>query len=83
MRDRLSRRTFYSCVGLLLGTLIPENARDIFAAQNLFVDVATIDRARILRAANNYLSEPPITITQYAASRSAGGKHDYFSEGDY
>ena len=46
-------------------------------------NVATIDRGRILRAADRYLREQPITITAYSSPRSAGGKHDYFSEGDY
>jgi Alginate lyase len=45
--------------------------------------VARIDRARILRAANEYLAQPPITISAYSSPRSHGGKHDYFSEGDY
>jgi hypothetical protein len=47
------------------------------------VDVRAIDRDRILRAAGRYLSEPPITITSSRSPRSAGGPHDYFSEGDY
>jgi hypothetical protein len=46
-------------------------------------DIEVIDHERILRAANEYLSEPPITITAYSSPRSKGGKHDYFSEGDY
>jgi len=46
-------------------------------------DVATFDRARVLRAANQYLKEKPITITASSSSRSAGGPHDFFSEGDY
>jgi len=50
---------------------------------SLSIDVAAIDRARILRAADRYLRESPVTITAFAAARSAGGKHDYFSEGDY
>ncbi len=49
----------------------------------LTVDVAAIDRARILRAANSYLREAPVTITSFHATRSTGGPHDYFSEGDY
>ena len=47
------------------------------------VDVAKIDRARILSAANKYLQEQPETITSVRATRSEGGPHDYFSEGDY
>lgn len=46
-------------------------------------DVATIDRQRILSAAQRYLSERPVTITSFHAARSAGKIHDYFSEGDY
>jgi hypothetical protein len=46
-------------------------------------EVAHIDRDRILRAANEYLAQPPITITASSSPRSHGGKHDYFSEGDY
>jgi hypothetical protein len=47
------------------------------------LDVVSIDRKRILLAAQRYLREAPVTITAYPAPRSAGGKHDYFSEGDY
>ena len=46
-------------------------------------DLAAIDRARILTAANKYLREQPVTITSFSSPRSTGGKHDYFSEGDY
>jgi alginate lyase len=41
------------------------------------------ERARVLQATDRYLNEPPITITASRALRSAGGLHDYFSEGDY
>jgi len=37
----------------------------------------------VLKAANSYLQERPITITAASSPRSAGDKHDYFSEGDY
>jgi hypothetical protein len=47
------------------------------------IDVAKIDRTRILAAADRYLQEQPKTITSVSASRSQGGPHDYFSEGDY
>ncbi len=52
-------------------------------AQRITFDVARFDRARILKAANEYLSNPPITITASHSPRSAGGIHDFFSEGDY
>src|SRR5262249_17291997 len=46
-------------------------------------DVAAFDRNRVLKAANKYLSEEPITITASSSPRSGGGAHDFFSEGDY
>jgi hypothetical protein len=46
-------------------------------------DIARFDRARVLKAANQYLKEQPITITASSSPRSAGGVHDFFSEGDY
>jgi hypothetical protein len=52
-------------------------------AQPLQVDVARIDHDRILKAGQKYLHEPPLTITAYPSPRSAGGPHEYFSEGDY
>jgi hypothetical protein len=47
------------------------------------IDVAAIDRRRILRAAAGYLGDTPATITAFRAARSPGGPHDYYSEGDY
>jgi hypothetical protein len=47
------------------------------------LDIKSIDRARILKAANKYIGEAPVTITSAQSPRSAGGRHDYFSEGDY
>jgi hypothetical protein len=45
--------------------------------------VAKVDRKRILAAADRYLSEQPVTVTAARAERSAGGLHDFYSEGDY
>lgn len=53
------------------------------AAQQTTLNVAAFDRQRILKAANQYLKEAPITITASHSPRSAGGRHDFFSEGDY
>jgi hypothetical protein len=41
------------------------------------------ERARVLAAAQTYVKQLPDTITSHPSSRSAGGLHDYFSEGDY
>src|SRR5438045_3226821 len=46
-------------------------------------DVGAIERPRVLKAATAYLTAPPVTVTAASSPRSAGGKHDFFSEGDY
>src|SRR5207245_9537109 len=45
--------------------------------------VATVDRGRILATADKYLSEQPLTVTAARCERSAGVRHDYYSEPDY
>ena len=37
----------------------------------------------VLAKAKKALQQKPITVTEYVSSRSAGGIHDFFSEGDY
>ena len=41
------------------------------------------ERARVIRLADEYAREKPITVTAESSSRSAGGIHDFYSEGDY
>jgi hypothetical protein len=55
----------------------------VHAQTTSLVDVAAIDRERILRGAEAVFKEEPITITAYRCERSAGGPNDFFSEGDY
>jgi hypothetical protein len=70
----ISRRDFLS----LSASLLQASA---LRAEPL--DLTAIDRRRILSAAGNYLRGEPVTVTATASPRSAGGKHDFFSEGDY
>lgn len=46
-------------------------------------DVVKIDSSRIISSANEFLSIKPVTITAFSCKRSLGGKHDFYSEGDY
>ena len=46
-------------------------------------DLAAIERPRVLKAADRYLAQQPVTVTASSSPRSAGGRHDFFSEGDY
>src|SRR5947207_4736673 len=81
----ISRRTF--CHGAL-SCIAGFTASRSFAAGNgqspaNGFDLAKFERPLVLARANQYLSEHPITITNSSSPRSAGGKHDYFSEADY
>jgi hypothetical protein len=80
-----SRREFCSLAGGLAAAaaIRPLSAFSRQKPAAVSVDVARIDRKRILTAAHRYLRESPITITASSSPRSAGGRHDYFSEGDY
>jgi hypothetical protein len=53
------------------------------SAQQSLLHLSAIETRRILAAADKYLGEDPITITRNTSPRSAGGAHEYFSEGDY
>ncbi len=47
------------------------------------IDLREIERMRIILAAEAFLRQQPVTVTAYVATRSAGGPHDFYSEGDY
>ena len=76
---RVHRRTFFGLSLLALET----RAKLAAAADKATLDLAAHERGRILKAAERCLEEQPITITATQSPRSAGGKHDFFSEGDY
>jgi len=63
------------CIGVLFAQSKPDSGR--------VIDIARIDRSRILSSAERFLKEEPVTITSSSSARSAGGKHDFFSESDY
>ena len=42
-----------------------------------------IERQRVLTAVDAYLKQEPLTIVASLCERSAGGLHDFYSEGDY
>lgn len=61
---------------------IDVTAQSKFGKSSL-LDLPKHEKERVVKAANKYLKEVPITITASSSIRSAGGKHDFFSEGDY
>jgi hypothetical protein len=47
------------------------------------IDLRDVERMRIILPAEAILRQLPVTVTSFPAPRSAGGLHDFFSEGDY
>ena len=41
------------------------------------------EKERVIRLANRFLLEKPVTVTAFTCPRSAGGIHDYYSEATY
>ena len=46
-------------------------------------DLKDIEKSRVLKNAELYLKEKPITLNNSFSKRSAGTIHDFYSEGDY
>jgi hypothetical protein len=78
----IGRRVLRFLVFLGIGFLT--SARSMTGGQEgVNVDVYAVERARVLEGARRYLREEPLTVTAFSSPRSAGGIHEFFSEGDY
>jgi hypothetical protein len=66
-------------IALALAVTFPNQSE----IRNPQFETAPAERERVIAAADRYLKRPPQTITAFRAARSAGGPHDFFSEGDY
>ena len=69
----------YSIKNLFLFLFLCLSFTDLFAQ----VNIRAIDKQWVIPAADQYLKEDPLTITAFSSPLSAGGKHDFFSQGDY
>jgi len=79
-RRAFCRSTVSGIAGLAASRLLTaERIQDPFAG----LDLAKFERQGVLAPAKQYVRQHPVTITDFSSSRSAGGKHDYFSEADY
>lgn len=84
MNAPLTRRSFLACAA---GAVFSAHPSLRHRCEKLWLtpyqSILKEERARVMKAADAYLAERPNTITSVRASRSAGGIHDYYSEGDY
>jgi hypothetical protein len=67
----------------LLSSLLLISSSDGASTNALVMAIARIDRARILKLANDALALKPPAITDHIATNSTGGPHDFFSQADY
>ncbi len=51
--------------------------------QGFEIQAIKILRNEVISRADRALYEKPVTITSFVCTRSAGGIHDFYSEGDY
>jgi len=73
-----SRRLFLGMV-----SIAGVQARALTAEDAATFNLLEIERERILTKAARHLHEPPETVTAAICEQSAGGPHDFYSEGDY
>ena len=84
--NTLSRRRFLeaaAAAGCLTAARFGFGLSDHAEQYDAFRLVSETDRPRILKAADKYISQAPVTITAFPARRSAGGLHDFYSQADY
>jgi hypothetical protein len=65
---------------LLISAGIGHKAR---AADSLRDEIAQVLKKQILAEAAWAMQQQPVTVTASSSPRSAGGRHDFFSQGDY
>ena len=68
---------------LMLVCLIFSSVQLLQGAETLKIDIAGIDRERIMKAAALAMKLEPVTITSFPAKLSEGGINDFYSNGDY
>jgi hypothetical protein len=77
-QPKVSKILALTCLFLLACTT-PKN----IAEKNFVKEVTETLRQQVMKEAQWALQQDPITVTASTSSRSAGGRHDFFSEGDY
>src|SRR5688500_9106573 len=54
-----------------------------YSSYNFRYEITATLSQQVMKEAVWALQQEPLTVTASSSSRSAGGKHDFFSEGDY
>lgn len=73
-------RTFFTLLLLAVSLLLMKSCTKVDPVTKIVQDQL---KEEILKRAESNLNEQPITVTAFRSERSAGGSHDFYSEGDY
>lgn len=68
---------------LLLFACTPQRRATSAPKEDFKKEVAGTLREQVMKEASWAMQQEPVTVTAQTSPRSAGGKHDFFSEGDY
>lgn len=68
---------------LLLGSCSTGDKDAKIVQDQLKEEVVNLLKDEVLKRAERNLNEKPVTVTAFHSERSAGGIHDFYSEGDY
>jgi len=68
---------------LILSSKMIVRAQHVTPDTSVYHLTESVLRQAVLQRAGRALKEKPVTVTSYICKRSAGGIHDFYSEGDY
>lgn len=68
---------------ILISLLVTFSCTYGLTQNSFFKKTSSVLAKKIIQQADEALFEKPVTVTAYSSERSKGGKHDFFSEGDY
>lgn len=74
---------FLLSILMLMGCQADQKGKMEQSSTSLYDKVQAMLKDSIMVLAEKNLERPPQTVTAFISPRSSGGKHDYFSEGDY
>lgn len=84
---KISTLTIVFCLTVFSNDLYSKEITKVISRQSglddLKSEIIKVETKSVLQLADSFLKEKPITVTASTCPRSAGGKHDYYSEGTY
>lgn len=80
IHDKITMRFLYIVISLFAITC---SAQQKLANSPYSKEVEEVLGKQVLNKAEWALQQQPVTVTAQSSSRSTGGKHDFYSEGDY